>query len=300
MSDLFSPPEISPINFDTLWDYQNPDKTESRFRELLPLARQSSDTGYLAELLTQIARCQGLQRHFESAHATLDEVKALLPEATPRAHVRYLLERGRAYNTAGETDTARDNFRAAWHLAVEHGEDGFAVDAAHMMAIVEPGTAGLDWNLAALELCERSEDPSAQKWKGSLLNNIGWSYHELGRFEEALDSFQRGLEWQQSAGKAREARIAAWTVARTLRSLGRAEEALAIQLENLSRIRETGDSDGFVEEEIAECLLALGRADEARPHFARACETLSKDPWLSADEPERLERLKKLGSEDRT
>ena len=300
MSDPYPPSEAAPIDFDALWDYQDPAKTEARFIALLPPVRQSTDTGYLAELLTQIARCQGLQRHFESAHATLDEVRALLPEATPRAHVRYLLERGRVYNTAGETDPARDNFRAAWHLAVEHGEDGFAVDAAHMMAIVEPGTTGLDWNLAALELCKGSEDPSAQKWKGSLLNNIGWSYHELGRYEEALDTFQRGLEWQQSAGKDREARIAAWTVARTLRSLGRAGEALAIQLDNLSRVRETGDSDGFVEEEIAECLLALGRADEARPHFASAHETLSKDPWLSADEPDRLERLEKLGSEDRT
>ena len=300
MSDPFPPSEAAPIDFDALWDYQDPTKTEARFVALLPPVRQSTDTGYLAELLTQIARCQGLQRHFESAHATLDEVRALLPEASPRAHVRYLLERGRVYNTAGETDPARDNFRAAWHLAVEHGEDGFAVDAAHMMAIVEPGTTGLDWNLAALELCKGSEDPSAQKWKGSLLSNIGWSYHELGRYEEALDTFQRGLEWQQSAGKDREARIAAWTVARTLRSLGRAGEALAIQLENLSRVKERGDPDGYVEEEIAECLLALGRADEARPHFVRACETLSKDPWLSSDEPARLERLKKLGSEDRT
>jgi tetratricopeptide (TPR) repeat protein len=297
MTDSSLPAHVAPVDFDALWDYQDPAKTESQFRALLPLARQANDAGYLAVLLTQIARCQGLQRHFELAHATLDEVKALLPSATHRAHVRYLLERGRVFNTSGETDPARDNFRAAWHLAVEHGEDGFAVDAAHMMAIVEPGAAGLDWNLAALELSERSADPSARKWKGSLLNNIGWTYHELGRYQEALDTFQSGLAWQQSAGKVREARIAAWTVARALRSLDRTQEALAIQQDNLSRVKESGDPDGFVEEEIAECLLALGRTDEARPHFARAHEVLSKDPWLSTDEPDRLERLNNLANE---
>jgi tetratricopeptide (TPR) repeat protein len=285
------------VDFDALWNYEDPGATEAKFQEILSNARESADASYRAELLTQIARCQGLQRLFEDAHGTLDDVRDLLPQAAPRAQVRYLLERGRVFNTAGETDPAKDNFRAAWHLAVEHGEDGYAVDAAHMMAIVEKGSASLDWNLAALELCERSEDPRAQRWKGSLLNNIGWSYHELGRYEEALDTFESGLQWQESVGKEREARIAAWTVARTLRSLGRVEEALEMQQANLSRALEVGHSAGFIEEEIGECLLELDRAQEARPHFARAYEMLSQDPWLKADEPQRIERLKALSEQ---
>ena len=56
-----------------------------------------------------------------------------------------------------------------------------------------------------------------------------------------------------------------------------------------------GIPDGYNHEEIGECLLALGRPDEARPHFARAYEILSKDAWLADGEPERLKRLAELG-----
>ena len=40
--------------------------------------------------------------------------------------------------------------------------------------------------------------------------------------------------------------------------------------------RRVGETDGYVTEEIAECLLALGRDDEARPLFARAYAELSR------------------------
>jgi hypothetical protein len=50
-----------------------------------------------------------------------------------------------------------------------------------------------------------------------------------------------------------------------------------------------------VHEEIGECLLARGRLDDARPHFAQAYTLLSQDPWLLAQESARLERLRNLG-----
>ncbi len=56
------------------------------------------------------------------------------------------------------------------------------------------------------------------------------------------------------------------------------------------------DEDGYVSEELGECLLALGRADEARPHFQRAYTLLSQDIWLAANEPDRLARLHRFGS----
>jgi hypothetical protein len=56
----------------------------------------------------------------------------------------------------------------------------------------------------------------------------------------------------------------------------------------------TNEADGYVFEEIGECLLALNRAVEARPYFAKAYETLSQDEWLRDREPARLARLKEL------
>jgi tetratricopeptide (TPR) repeat protein len=270
-------------------------ETERRFRALLPRARASGNPTYLGELLTQIARTEALQRSFDDAHSTLDEAEALLPSATDRAKIRYLLERGRVFNSSQRRDQAGKCFFAAFQLAQDQAEDFYAVDAAHMIAIVESSERQLEWNLRAIDLAGQSADPRAQGWLGSLYNNLGWTYHDLGRYQQALATFQHGLEWQRQQGKPRETRIAAWTVARALRSLGRYEEALQRQQENLRDIQESGETDGYTHEELGECLLALGREEEARGHFARACAVLSQDPWLKEGEPERLERLAQLG-----
>ncbi len=124
-------------DFDKLWDYAHPDISERRFRELLPRALDSLDLSYLAQLLTQIARAEGLQRKFEDAHKTLDRVDKALPKTDGRTLIRYLLERGRVHNSSGSVDDAKRLFLQAFDLAVKSKEDFYAVDAAHMVAIVE-------------------------------------------------------------------------------------------------------------------------------------------------------------------
>jgi len=280
-----------------LWDFGDPAATEVRFRALLPRARAAGDPGYLAELLTQIARTEGLQQRFDDAHRTLDQAAALLgPGAGPsRAGVLLLLERGRALDSSKRAAEARPLFLRAWENARAAGLDVLAVDAAHMVAIVEGPEEALAWNLRAIAFAEASGDADARKWLGSLYNNAGWDHHRAGRFGDALGMFQRSLAWREerSPGKASTER---WCVARCLRSLGRVEEALAGQRALLAEGEAAGEPDGFVHEEMAECLLALGREGEARPHFREAHALLSKDPWLSRDEPERIGRLGRLGS----
>lgn len=289
-------PDASDLSsFDTLWKYDDPSGTEAEFRRLLPRARAAGDASYLAELLTQIARTEGLQLRFEDAHRTLDEAEALLPATGDRARVRALLERGRVFNSAGRKAEARPLFLQAWELACALGEEFHAVDAAHMMAIVEPPEQQLEWLERAMKAARASTDPKARGWLGSLYNNAGWTYHDLGRYDQALATFQHGLEWQRQAGKERETRIAAWTVARALRSLGRYAEALELQRINCTELEARGEPAGYAHEEIGECLLALDREEEAQPHFARAYTLLAGDPWLTRDQPERLERLAALG-----
>ena len=93
-----SDPEPLP-DFDSLWDYDRPESTASVFRGILPAAEASGDRDYLAQLLTQIARAEGLQMKFDDAAATLDRAASLLTQEYPVARVRILLERGRlSYN----------------------------------------------------------------------------------------------------------------------------------------------------------------------------------------------------------
>src|SRR5216683_2029714 len=283
-------------DFDSLWDYDHPDASERRFRELLPLALDSRDFPYLTQLLTQIARAEGLQRKFQDAHKTLDRVeKALLKaDADDKTKVRYLLERGRVFNSSGKRDDARPLFSQALDLAVNSKDDFNAVDAAHMIAIVEPTEKQLQWNLKALDLAENSTEEKARKWKGSLYNNIGWTYFEQKQYEESLLMFEKALEFQERQADPTKIMIAKWCVAKTLRKMDHTEEALEMQRDLYEQYQATGRRSGYVYEEIAECLTIMGQEQEAQGWFAAAYEELSKDPRL-ADEQDRLNRLKELG-----
>lgn len=278
-----------PTSFDILWDYDHPAETESRFRALLPTTE--ADPARRAELLTQIARAQGLQRQFAAAGATLDGVETELAALPLRPRVRYLLERGRVFNSGGDPAGARPYFEEALRLAVAEPAEAFhAVDAAHMLAIVAPEES-LAWNRRALDLAGAAGDPRARNWRGSLLNNIGWTYHAAGDFAAALDYLQQALDFRREQGQAGEIRIARWCVARVRRDLGQVAEALAEQQALMAEYEALGEPDGYILEEIGECYLMLGDEAAARPFMARAYRALSADPWLVANEPARLERL---------
>lgn len=281
-------------DFDSLWDYDHPGATEKKFRDLLPAALDSRDLPYLTQLLSQIARAEGLQRKFDAAHKTLDRVQKGLDKTDDRSRVRYLLERGRVFNSSGKKDDARPLFLEALDLATKSKKDFYAVDAAHMMAIVEPTEKQLQWNLKALDLAENSADEKARKWKGSLYNNIGWTYFEQRQFEESLLMFEKALEFQQQEGDPNKIMIARWCVAKTLRMMDHTEEALEMQRDLYEQYQAANKKSGYVYEEIAECLTVMGEEQEAQGWFAAAYEELSKDPRL-ATEQDRLNRLKELG-----
>jgi hypothetical protein len=276
-------------NFDALWNFNDPTATEQKFRELLP--EFADQPAQLAELLTQIARTQGLQRHFEGAHATLEEARSLAHPGS-RSEVRYFLELGRVYRSSNKSAQAKPCFENAYQLSSALNEDALTVDAAHMIALVTSSDEARQWNERALELARISSDPKAQAWKASLLNNIGWDLHAAGAFTAALERFEETVTLHTENPERQF--VARWSVARTLRSLERTEEALQIQRGLLQILESTGATDGYVNEEIAENLLLLDDSEAAAAQFGEAFELLSKDAWLSESEPERLERLKRL------
>jgi tetratricopeptide (TPR) repeat protein len=280
-------------DFDALWDYANPVQTETKFREILPQIPED-DPAFL-ELLSQIARAQGLQQKFKEAHATLDMAEGRLGEGASRPRIRYLLERGRVFNSSGQPEQARPFFEQAWEQSGQISEDFYALDALHVLAIIAPPDQSLALNLQAVKMAESAHEERAGNWLGSLYNNTGWSYHGKGDFTSALEFFEKAEAWQRLKGRVNETRIAAWCVARTLRSLNRIEEALSRQMALKDEFESAAGSDGYVFEEIGECLLALNRPEEARPYFSQAYEILAQDIWLAEQESERLARLKELG-----
>ena len=284
--------------FDELWDYAKPEETAERLRILLPDGNGALEPSHHVQLLTQLARTYGLRQQFDQAHALLDEAEGLLTADLSIARIRYLLERGRVLNSSRTADRGYTLFRGAWQLAQAAGVDFYAIDALHMLGIAaETVEEQLSWNLKALQLAELTLHERAQQWRGSLYNNIGWTYHDMGNYEQALTLFEKAEAYYAKAGSPRPWRIARWTVAQVHRSLGHITEALAMQ-ETLLAEANADDEAGYTLEELAECLLALGKRAESRPYFGRAYAVLSQDQWLAAYEPDRLQRLKELWQND--
>jgi tetratricopeptide (TPR) repeat protein len=212
-------------DIDTQWEYGDPAASEARFQSALAAAHGDERL----ELLTQVARTWSLRGNFAQAHRVLDQVEAELAGAGARPRVRYLLERGRTFNSAGERDRARALFLRAFEDARNAGDEGLEVDAAHMVAITwSDREQGLDWNRRGLALAEASKDAKARSLIPAMLNNSAWDLLALQRHEEALASFRAAEAAWSVRGGAVQVAIAKWSVAHCLRIMGRAPEALAI------------------------------------------------------------------------
>jgi tetratricopeptide (TPR) repeat protein len=172
-----------------LWDFEDLDGSERRLRA--QLEQEGSDAGR-AEVLTQLARVEGLRDNFAASALLLDEARALAG-TSPVATIRIELEHGRMLRSSGDPEAAFPLFRSAFERALGAGEHFLAGDAAHMCAIAGTDRGRMEkWTRRGLELGER--EPEATYWAGPLLNNLGWAYFEAGEYERALETFERALE----------------------------------------------------------------------------------------------------------
>jgi tetratricopeptide (TPR) repeat protein len=279
------------VDIASLWDFDDPARSEAAFRA--QLAHATGDDAL--SLQTQIARTYGLRSRFAEAHALLDRIAPEIATAGPEPKVRALLERGRTFRSGKQPDKAQPLFLQAFELAREAKLESLAVDALHMVALVQPTPdAQVDWNRRALVAAQQASDPRARDWDATLANNIGAALREAGRDEEALAAFRTALAARERQGKVGNIRIAHWMIAWTLRALKRHDEALAILMRLEREFAADGAPDGFVFEEIGENLLAQGKRDEAKPWFGRAHAVLSADTSLERPDDARLARMLEL------
>ncbi|MCA3224757.1 MAG: tetratricopeptide repeat protein [Burkholderiales bacterium] len=271
------------VDLSSLWDFSRPDVSEQRFRAALLTA--SGDDALI--LRTQIARSLGLRRDFERAREELRAVVKELDRAGAEARTRYFLELGRTYASAAHpaelqtpqaSELARSAYRQAIELARTASLDGLAIDAIHMMAFVETDAADqLTWAEEALRIVESSTQPAARRWEASIRNNLGHALHQLGRYDEALVQLRQAVAIRERGTSAEATRTAHWMVARTLRAMGRVDEALKIQLRLEREADLAGKPDHYVFEELRLLYASKGEPDRARHYEDRIAAATRKN-----------------------
>ena len=276
-----------------LWDFDDLDGSERRLRT--QLGEEASDDGR-AEVLTQLARVAGLRGDFGAADELLDEAGALADERG-LARIRVDLERGRVRRSSGDPVAARPLFESAYALSLDEHQHFIAADAAHMVALVAPDRAAfVDWTNRGIELAETHE--AASYWAGPLLNNLGWEHYEAGDVELALDAFERALQAREKDPTDGDGlALARYAVGKTLRGVGRPDEAVPLLELAVEWAERAGAPDGWFHEELAEEYAAVGRAEDARMQARLAIPLLeTSDPSFARD-TERTARLHDLAGE---
>ena len=276
-----------------LWDFDDLDTTERRLREQLAL---ETDDSAKAEVLTQLARVEGLRDRFDAGDRLIDDAAGLAGDSA-KARARVDLERGRLQRSSGDGEAALPLFESAFAIALEADESFIAVDAAHMAALVAPDPTGfIAWTQRGIELAEAHDD--AAYWLGPLLNNLGWQYYEQGEFEQALNAFEQALlARERDPDNPEAAEIARYAVGKAMRALGRSGEAVPLLEQAVAWADSVDAPDGWLHEELAEEYAAVGRDDDARVH-ARLAEPLllAADPSF-ADDADRVARLRSLAGD---
>jgi len=227
-----------------LWDFSDLEATEARFRAQLD---DEPDEVGRAEVLTQLARIEGLRGDFDACARLLDRAGA--------APIRVDLERGRMLRSSGDPDAALPLFESAFARAVEDGDAYLAGDAAHMAALAGDCRA---WTQRGLDYAE--QEPGAGYWRGPLLNNLGWHLAETGAHDEAVEAFERALQAREEyPERPYETEIAHYALAVALRKAGRVEEALGHAEHAHAWAEANGKDDPYFRDELAACRAELGR-----------------------------------------
>jgi tetratricopeptide (TPR) repeat protein len=256
------------IDLNALWDYTDPALSESRFREAL----QQASAQDVPILQTQIARTFGLRRRFDEARTVLASIAPRIESESPEAQTRYFLELGRTHaspahppeaGTPANREIARSHYMRAFQVASDAKLDALAIDALHMMPMVDTDAAQqLEWNQKALDFMERSSQPAAKRWEASLRNNVGYAKHLAGDYDGALRQFRLSLAAHERAGNAYAVRIAHWMIAWTYRAQQRYAEAIDIQLRLEREWDAAGKPSQSVYDELEHLYRALG--DDAK------------------------------------
>ena len=273
-----------------LWDFDDLETTEKRLREQLDA--ETTDAGR-AEVLTQLARVEGLRDRFDAGDELVDEA-VMLAGGDEAARARIDLERGRLRRSSGDPDAARPLFISAFDVASQAGQTFIAADAAHMAALVADGRDGfVEWTRRGIALAE--SDEGARHWLGPLHNNLGWEYYEAGDYEQALDAFERQLVAREADDDPQQViEISRYAIGKALRALGRSDEAIPMLETAVAWADGEGAPDGWFHEELAEEYAAVGRDDEAAEQAKAAIPLLERDDPDFSEDGDRVARMRTL------
>ena len=234
---------------------------------------------------------------YDLAEKSLTEAEALAKQNQPDLLGEVALKKGTLAWLRGDSDAARSGYLASLSVARtlhdSYLEANSLTNLGNVATKQEHFDESIDWNRAALQVMQSTDAPGA---RANILGNMGWSYLDLGDYENALALFQQAdaasgkagslgaqIQWRLSIGNIHLAR----------RDYGSAERAYQSALEVAKSLRD--------EDSIAQCLenlalvsLETGQIDSAQHYNEQVASSVHahSDQVLSVVIHGRIEELR--------
>ena len=165
----------------------------------LPSSLATSDLAVRLKLTQALANAS-IQQPVAAARF-LAEGEALAKANQPELLGEVALRKGTICFLAGDMNEAEVGYREALQSARERKDPFFEASALEGLGVVatkrEHYDEAIDWNRAALQL---ARSVGAQHSLAQVLGNMGWSFFEMGDFENALMSFRQAEEASAKSG----------------------------------------------------------------------------------------------------
>jgi predicted enzyme related to lactoylglutathione lyase len=245
-------------------------------------AQKEMVRGTQGEALAQVARCYLKLNQKEEGRHWLTMAQEVVTDQMPMAWSRYLGVRGRYEWKDDQLEKATETFQEMYRYCLQHELHERAVDAAHMVAITAPQEEQIVWGKKGIEAAEKG---NIEGWLGPLWNNLGWTYEEMGSYEESRDALVKAREYHWKLGSEMNKLIADWSVGHAHRMAGQLDEAarwmrpVLAWSERLYALEASGDAAEWIGHscrELGELALKQEESAEALDYFRRAKEMLGQ------------------------
>jgi predicted enzyme related to lactoylglutathione lyase len=259
-------------------------------------AEREDEEEILVEALAQVARCHLIQGKKEEGRSWLKKAKARASKKMPQGWSRYVSVRGRFEWKDDKLEEAAATFKEMYEFCLNHELHRRAVDAARMVAITAPHEEQIVWGQKGIEAAEEGQ---LEGWLGPLWNNLGWTYEEMGHYQESLDALTKARAYHWKLGTEKNKLVADWSVGHAYRQLGQLDEASHWLRPVLAwaerRYVKDPDPDaaewvGHSHRELGELAIARGELEEGLGHLRKAKEKLDEAEMREWD-PEDFQRL---------
>lgn len=285
------------LKFENMWDYSDPVASENSFYS--EIYQQGDNAFTIWELQTQIANALRIQGKFDESRHILNSIQAGI-EFAPDTHEKiivgtlYNLEMGRLLADTGKLKAAYRYFGFALELSVTTNVDALIIDASEMLACAGFTDETIDFSLNKIEQLTDSTNSEDKLLMASYAVIVGLIYSANSEYQKAIEQFMHARDIFSKCNKAELTRIVRLKICRAQRLLGQYKIALLELRTQEQLLKEENRIDGFVFEEIAENLHALGY-ESAQIYFSKAFQNLEITTLLKFREPDRLSRLHSLG-----